>query len=117
MIAMELQAVFPKPPGSEEKDNWNSTSCCIRCGKKHESVDIERRQTRRGKDYWSQNCGNCGMETVRTHCYDCDAPLFKNGTDLTYHRTLAEQITNVMCPSCGAYFDKDFLAVPVSATG
>jgi RNase P subunit RPR2 len=48
------------------------------------------------------------METVRTHCYDCDATLFKNGTDLTYHRTLADQITNVMCPSCGAYFDRDF---------
>ncbi len=117
LIAMELQAVFPQPPSPDEEYNWNSMSCCIRCGTKHESVDIKQRQTRRGRDYWSQNCRNCGMETVRTHCYDCDATLFKNGTDLTYHRTLAEQITNVMCPSCGAYFDKEFLAVSALATG
>ena len=116
LIAIGLQAVFPQPPSPDEEYNWNSTSCCIRCATKHESVDIKRRQTRRGRDYWSQNCGNCGMENGRTHCYDCDATLFKNGTDLTYHRTLAEQITNVMCPSCGAYFDKDFLAVAASAT-
>lgn len=116
LIAMGLQAVFPTPSSPEEVYNGNSTSCCIRCGNKHEAVDIKRRQTRRGRDYWLLNCGNCSMETVRTHCYDCDATLFKNGTDLTYHRTLAEQITNVMCPSCGAYFDKDFLAGAPSAT-
>lgn len=116
LIAMGLQAVFPTPPSPEEVYNGNSTSCCIRCGTKHEAVDIQRRRARSGRDYWFLNCGNCSMQTVRTHCYACDAPLFKNGTDLTYHRTLAEQITNVMCPSCGAYFDKDFFAGAFSAT-
>lgn len=116
LISIGLQAVFPKPAGTDEENNCKSTSCCIRCGTKHEPSDIELLQTRRGRDYWSQSCGNCGMITVRTHCYDCNATLFKNGVDLTYHRTLAEQITNVMCPSCGAYFDKDFLAAATSAT-
>jgi hypothetical protein len=107
LIAMGLQAAFPTPPSREDED-WTSTSCCIRCGTRHELGDIEQRTTRRGREYWRLVCGHCGMETVRTHCYDCDATLFKNGTDLTYHRTLADQITNVMCPSCGAYFDRDF---------
>lgn len=108
LIAMGLQAVFPTPPNPEEEDDWTCTSCCIRCGTRHELGDIAQRKTRRSRDYWSLKCGHCGMVTVRTHCYDCNAILFKNGTDLTYHRTLADQITNVMCPSCGAYFDLDF---------
>ncbi|NMG55314.1 hypothetical protein [Aromatoleum aromaticum] len=107
LIAMGLQAVFPMPPRPQD-EGWTSTSCCIRCGTRHELGDIELRKTRRGRDYWSLGCSHCGMESVRTHCYDCDAILFKNGTDLTYHRTLADQITNVMCPSCDAYFDRDF---------
>lgn len=107
LIAMGLQAAFPTPP-SPEDDSWTSTSCCIHCGTPHEPGDIQRRTTRRGRDFWSLGCGRCTMVSIRTHCYDCDAPLFKNGTDLTYHRTLADQVTNVMCPSCGAYFDRDF---------
>ena len=39
--------------------------------------------------------------------YECTENLFKNGTDLSYHRTLADQITNVVCPKCGAFFDQD----------
>jgi hypothetical protein len=107
LIAMGLQAVFPTPP-STQGDNWTSTSCCVRCGTRHEPDDIRHRTTRKGRDYWSLGCGHCGMVSIRTHCYECRGTLFKNGTDLTYHRTLANQITNVMCPSCGAYFDHDF---------
>jgi hypothetical protein len=108
LIAMGLQAVFPTPPNPEGDEDWISTSCCIRCGARHDLRDIDQRKTRSDRDYWSLGCSHCGMETIRTHCYDCGATLFKNGTDLTYHRTLADQITNVMCPSCGAYFDHDF---------
>lgn len=108
LIAMGMQAVFPTPPNPEEVDNWTSTSCCINCGTRHELGDIAQRKTRISRDYWSLKCSHCGMVTVRTHCYGCGETLFKNGTDLTYHRTLADQITNVMCPSCGAYFDPDF---------
>ena len=107
LIAIGLQAVFPTPPRPKD-EGWTGTSCCIRCGTRHRSGDIEWRKARSGRDYWSLGCSHCGMVSVRTHCYDCDATLFKNGTDLTYHRTLADQITNVMCPSCGAYFDRDF---------
>lgn len=47
-------------------------------------------------------------QTTRTHCYDCSEAPLKNATALTYHRTLADRITNVVCPSFGAYFDRHF---------
>ncbi len=105
LIAMELQAVFPNP--SSEGTTWTSKSFCIRCGTQHTPGDIEHKATRRGKSYWELRCNDCRMLTVRTHCYDCGESLFKNGTDLSYHRTLADQITNVVCPKCGAFFDQD----------
>jgi hypothetical protein len=105
LIAMELQAVFPTP--NSEGTTWTSKSFCIRCGTQHAPGDVEHKTTRRGKNYWELRCNDCSMLTVRTHCYDCGESLFKNGTDLSYHRTLADQITNVVCPKCGAFFDQD----------
>ena len=107
LIAMGLQAAFAEPLCTPD-DQWTSASCCVRCGARHEPGDVRQKTTRRGRDYWSLHCSQCGMAGIRTHCYQCEQTLFKNGTDLTYHRTLADQITNVMCPSCGAYFDADF---------
>lgn len=103
---MGLQAVFPTP--SSQDAAWTSKSFCIRCATRHAPGDIKQRKTCRDRAYWSMDCSHCGMESVRTHCYGCDATLFKNGTNLTYHRTLADQITNVVCPECGGYFERDF---------
>jgi len=44
---------------------------------------------------------------MATHCYDFRRPIFKNDYQLTYHKTLADQITNASCPSCGAIFEQD----------
>jgi pyrethroid hydrolase len=107
LIAMGLQAAFPTPSSLQDNGRTNS-SCCVHCGTRHEPSDIAQLTTRGGKDYWSFGCSHCGMVSVRTHCYACDAIIYKNGIDLTYHRTLADQIMNVMCPSCGRYFDHDF---------
>ena len=106
LVAMGLQAVFPAP--NEQDSVWTSKSFCICCGTCHKPGDVAHRITRRNRDYWILGCGNCGMDCMRTHCYDCGAGLFKNGVDLTYHRTLADQITNAACPKCGAYFDRDW---------
>jgi hypothetical protein len=111
LIAMELQEIFPAPPGGRHGETGTSESFCIRCGTTHAPGDIEHRTTQRGKAFWKLSCNQCRMLTVRTHCYDCGESLFKNGTDLTYHRTLADQITNVVCHQCGAFFDQDTLAV------
>jgi len=106
LVAMTLQAVFPTP--TLEDAGLMSKSFCISCGTQHGPGDAQERTTKRGRAYWTIGCGKCGMESIRTHCYGCNATLFKNGTDLTYHRTLADQITNVGCPKCGVYFDRDF---------
>jgi hypothetical protein len=105
LIGMELQALFPEP--TSEGTTSTSKSFCIRCGTQHASNGIRHKKTRRRKDYWEMRCTDCNMLTVRTHCYSCRESLFKNGTDLSYHRTLADQITNVVCPNCGAFFDQD----------
>ena len=48
------------------------------------------------------------MYVTRTYCYGCsEGVLFKNGLQLTYHRTVADQVTNIACPCCGSYFDSD----------
>jgi len=112
LIALQLQSAFPVPQESEPSSgHWKSESFCIRCGTSHDSGDIKHRRTNRGrKDFWEFQCSSCEMMTTRTHCFgdDCGEVLFKNGSHLTYHRTLADQIMNVACPKCGAHFDPDW---------
>lgn len=116
LLAMELQALFLAPARDPYGETGTSKSFCIRCGTTHAPGDIEHRTTKRGKDFWRLSCNQCRMLTVRTHCYDCGESLFKNGTDLTYHRTLADQITNVVCHQCGAFFDQDTMAAESRST-
>jgi hypothetical protein len=109
LIALQLQSAFPVPYETEpESDRWISGSFCIRCGSKHESGNVQRHRTERENDFWTLHCTSCEMMTTRTHCYGCGQVLFKNGSHLTYHRTLADQITNVACPHCGKHFDPDW---------
>ena len=103
---MELQASFPTPRKIE--DEWRSDSFCINCGRRHEVVGIKHRLTKKDRDYWDLTCQDCGLTTRRTHCFSgCGTSLFKNGLLLTYHRTIADQLTNVACPCCGEFFDRD----------
>lgn len=106
LVAMELQASFPKPIQRTDGE-WESQSFCIACGCRHEKSDVTRSKTGGGHDTWRLECHECGFVTQRTHCFECRAPLFKNGLQLTYHRTIADQVANVVCPSCGAFFDED----------
>ncbi len=108
LIAMQLQSKFPEPTQDEQRGDgfWKGKTFCLRCGKAHQSQDIKRKFTRRGNPFWIFLCSDCKMETIRTHCYGCNSsPIFKNGLDVTYHKTVADQVTNVVCPNCGSYFD------------
>ena len=108
LIALELQAGFPKPDCDEETGACSSVSSfCIRCGVGHRPLDVKQRTTRNGNPYWVLSCAECGTYTTRTHCFGCAEPLHKNGFQLTYHLTIADQLTNVVCPSCGEFFDLD----------
>ncbi len=85
-----------------------SASFCISCGKGHDDDDLVSKwtgQSTRGREYWVIGCKGCGMKVTRTHCYGCgDRVLFKNHLRMTYHRTIADQPTHVVCPKCGADF-------------
>jgi len=110
LIVMLLQATFPEPVQEETERYgvWKSNSFCIRCGKEHQPEDIQQHFTQRGRMSWRLSCSECGMQSTRTHCFGCNSSiLFKNGLDLTYHRTVADQVTNIVCPQCGKYFDND----------
>ena len=115
LVVMLLQATFPEPV-QEETDRqgmWKSNSFCIRCGKGHRPEDIKQHFTQRGRVFWVLSCSACGMQSTRTHCFGCNSSaLFKNGLHLTYHRTVADQVTNIVCPQCGKYFDNDLHGKP-----
>lgn len=70
---------------------------CISCGG---ASNIQKTFTRGGKERFLMNCPNCKQLSVQTVCYQCGTKLFKNGLKWTYHRTKAEQISNVVCYEC-----------------
>lgn len=110
LLVMVFQKAFPEPQEErDEYDNstWTSRSFCLGCGECHVSEAIRAKTTKSGATSWLLDCQRCGVWTVRTHCYNCKAPLFKNGTMWTYHNTVADQVTNVICPGCGSYFDAE----------
>lgn len=96
------------PP--EEQSIWLSPSFCLCCGSAHVPDGVKAKRTRRNRTFWQLTCRSCEMVTTRTHCYgeNCATTLFKNHLGVTYHRTIANQPTNVVCPSCGKYFDEDW---------
>ncbi len=105
LLAMVFQSAFPEPQRETGIEGWTSRSFCLSCGERHVAAGIEAASTAGGRTRWRLCCKRCGLWTVRTHCYECEEPLFKNGTIWTYHTTLADQVTNVICPSCEAFFE------------
>lgn len=104
LLVMALQNALP-PPKQDETEQWYGPSFCVHCGSSHDKHSIEGKKTKKGES-WTFRCSACGGWSIRTHCYGCKHTLFKNGTQWTYHETLADQVTNVICPKCGAYFDR-----------
>lgn len=110
LMVLLLQTSFPAPYRVEHEDleMWKGHGFCIRCGQAHQPGDARLHRTRSGNEYWTLTCAECEMNVTRTHCYGCkEGILFKNGLQLTYHRTVADQVTNIVCPCCGSYFDSD----------
>lgn len=116
LLALELQHAFapPTPLGHAGRDGegywWESDSFCVECGERHDPRGVTAKTTKGGYTSWTLDCLACGQATLRTHCYQCDddgrRTLWKNGSRLTYHETVADDLSNVMCPRCGAYFDE-----------
>lgn len=118
LIALELQKTFPEPEFEKEHRNAgqdhdhqkqdascvSNASFCIACGHGHRLTDVKLGATERGNAKYLYRCSHCGATTVKTPCFGCGNGLFKNGLQMTYHLTIADQVTNVVCPDCGANF-------------
>lgn len=86
---------------------------CISCGS--HNIRKELKLTRAGREKYILTCNDCGLRSINTSCYNCSRKkLYKNGLWWTYHITVALQVSNIVCPSCGAYLfniddDSDYM--------
>ncbi|MFS0849499.1 hypothetical protein AB3M93_08525 [Novosphingobium panipatense] len=111
LIAMELQDVFPEPeaetirgPRGDVEVCTATSSFCISCGTTHDVEDVTPGRTGRANRKWYFGCGACGAGTMHTRCFGCGTAIHKNGLQMTYHLTVADQISNVVCQQCGRGF-------------
>jgi pyrethroid hydrolase len=113
LLIMVFQKAFTPPVEvtrhDHEKSRWFSDSFCLECGEPYTEDSINAQITKGRQLSWRFTCARCQTQSKRTHCYECaSTSLFKNGTRWTYHNTVADQITNVLCPKCGAFFYADW---------
>lgn len=91
-----------------DTEGWKwSDAQCIGCGRvvDFDKVQLTLTKTKAGRDKWNLTCHHCQLVSVRTSCFKCHRTLTKNGYYWTYHRTRAESLSNVVCPSCESFFD------------
>ena len=86
-----------------KRSHWFDTTC-VSCGTSAaEDFLCIKKRTKGGKNSWYLTCKKCSHHTVKTVCYVCSGDLYKNQFNLTYHRTKAEQVSNIVCPSCQSF--------------
>lgn len=73
---------------------------CISCGSILKTTST---QTAGGNQKFVMECENCKQISIQTVCHRCNTKLFKNGLKWTYHRTRAEQVSNVICYKCESF--------------
>ncbi len=103
LIGMFLQQESKILKTDSADSPWHNMSC-ISCGNANEdSLYLKYEPTKAGSERWEIKCNSCGLLSVKTICQHCHHPLFKNGPKWTYHRTRAEQTSNVVCPKCDTF--------------
>lgn len=86
--------------GNRRSVTWHNKNC-ISCGSN--KLDIVLSHTQAGNNVNKIHCKSCGQNTIETQCVSCGRPIYKNGFNWTYHRTRAEQTTNIVCPQCETF--------------
>jgi len=86
--------------GERKYVTWHNKSC-ICCG--GNDLDIELKETKVGNKVNRIYCHSCKQNTIETLCVSCGRRLYKNGINWTYHRTRAEQTSNIVCPKCETF--------------
>ncbi|GLS83511.1 hypothetical protein [Paraferrimonas haliotis] len=82
---------------------WFDTTC-VSCGtSSYDDFICKKKKTEGGNNSWRITCKKCNHLTVKTVCYVCHRDLYKNQFNFTYHRTKAEQVSNIVCPSCQVF--------------
>ncbi len=77
---------------------------CISCGNSDDNrLNLSYSQTQGKNDIWTLECHKCSQLTIQSVCYNCKNTIFKNGLKWAYHRTRAEQVSNVVCPNCESF--------------
>lgn len=92
---LQKNAVFLKM----SEGYWSNTSC-ISCGG---MLNINEEKTQGGNSKFILKCTHCQQLSLQTICHQCGTKLFKNGLKWTYHRTRAEQVSNVVCYECESF--------------
>tara|TARA_R110001583_G_scaffold73138_2_gene203970 strand:- start:2911 stop:5484 length:2574 start_codon:yes stop_codon:yes gene_type:complete len=83
--------------------SWHNVTC-ISCGNADiETIEMVCTATAGGNERWEIACKICSLITVKTVCLACGEALYKNGPKWTYHRSKAEQTSNVLCPKCETF--------------
>lgn len=106
-----------KEPDRNKEGNFKYT--CISCGQtevfsfkkirtKTNEWEIRVEQLQSGLHPFTVICQSCGHFCKKTHCCSCGHDLYKNGGMWTYHRTKADQISNVVCPHCQSFLDENW---------
>lgn len=89
--------------GGEARNFWFDT-ICVSCGtSSYDDFMCQKKKTEGGNNSWRLTCKKCNHLTVKTVCYVCHRDLYKNQFNFTYHRTKAEQVSNIVCPSCQVF--------------
>lgn len=103
LIGMFLQENSQRHYCDRTNTKWH-TMTCISCGNTDRSkLMLSYDKTQGDNDKWELRCDKCKQRTVQTVCVKCGYEIFKNGMKWTYHRTRAEQFTNVVCPNCESF--------------
>ncbi|WP_201595085.1 DUF2357 domain-containing protein [Psychrobacter fulvigenes] len=77
---------------------------CIACGNSESNrLNLSYSQTQGKNDIWTLKCYKCSQLTIQSVCFNCKNIIFKNGLKWAYHRTRAEQVSNVVCPNCESF--------------
>lgn len=103
LMGMFLQQNSQRYFCTRTEDKWH-TMVCISCGNTNRKLlNLSYDKTKGDNDKWELRCESCKQLSVQTVCVKCGYEIFKNGMKWTYHRTRAEQFTNVVCPKCESF--------------
>ena len=104
LIGMVLQGHTSYSVDENQQNHIEHNFTCIGCGNNDsESLKVRISTTEGGNGRRVLECAACKLRTVETVCAGCKLPLYKNGYYWTYHRTRAEQLSNIVCPSCSNF--------------